>query len=63
MQQITALPPLLKMLQERQPGDIYSLAAKEHIITGALDCTNRSITNAAWNDEHTTLTLYFGARV
>ncbi|MBI2353533.1 MAG: DEAD/DEAH box helicase [Deltaproteobacteria bacterium] len=58
-----ALPPLLKMLQERQPGDIYSLAAKEHLITGTLDCTQRSITNAAWSNDKGTLTVYFGARV
>jgi superfamily II DNA or RNA helicase len=57
------LPPLLMMLKERQPGELYALAAKDHLITGALDCTRHSITNAAWSDDYTALTLYFGAYV
>ena len=59
----TTLPPLLKMLQERQPGDLYSLASKDNLISGVADCTHRTVTNAGWSDDRNTLTLYFGAHI
>src|ERR1039457_292807 len=59
----TNLSPLLKMLHERQPGDLYSLASKDNLISGVSDCSHRTVTNAGWSDDRNTLTLYFGAHI
>ena len=51
--------PLLTLLKNRQPGDIHSVAAKAHLLSGFEECKGNTLKNAEWNEDRTVLIVTF----
>ncbi|NVN91037.1 MAG: DEAD/DEAH box helicase [Desulfuromonadales bacterium] len=53
------LPPLLKLLQQTEPGLLYYLASKPHLLRGTEYCNGNIVSRSQWSDSAQTVLQLF----
>ena len=58
-QAASATSPLLELFRGYRPGDIHSVAAKVHLMSGFDACKGNTLENAVWKEDKSTLVVRF----